>query len=75
MSVAVDRTLKDIVILDHTESDEDSGDVHEIQFLEIVVSSPILSLDRQFVFVTHNKHNGYYEGFELLIEYHTELTI
>lgn len=37
-------------------------DVHEVAFLRIITTSG------EFTFSAHNEHNGYYSGFNLLIE-------
>ncbi len=44
---------------DSTYTDEEYGDVHEIQFLEIKTSKGV------FIIASHNEHNGYYGGFNI----------
>lgn len=40
---------------------DDTGDVHEVQFVEILTSKGPLSV------ANHNEHNGYYGGFAVRI--------
>lgn len=42
--------------------EDESGDVHEIQFLEVMTNRGC------FTMATHNEHNGYYGGFCVRIE-------
>lgn len=44
-----------------SETDPDSGEVHDIQFLVVETS------EGSFTVATHNEHNGYYGGFELRV--------
>lgn len=39
--------------------DDEHGDVHEIEFLEIQTSAGVLTM------VSHNEHNGHYGGFSI----------
>lgn len=39
--------------------EDDSGDCHEIEFVEVTTTKG------SFVLVTHNEHNGYYGGFSV----------
>ena len=46
-----------------TTRDEDWGDVHQIQFLDVITSNGT------FQIANHNEHNGYYGGFAVTAEY------
>jgi hypothetical protein len=60
-------TLVDIKLLagpdidTHNDYDEDS--CHEQEFLRITTSKG------DFTIVNHNEHNGYYSGFDIVVEY------
>lgn len=51
----------DILIKDAPDI-EDGGEVHEVQFLEIITNNGT------FVCSNHNEHNGYYGGFWIVAE-------
>jgi len=48
-------------IRDGPTTDDNWNEVHDIQFLLISTSKGTFTLE------THNKHNGYYEGFEVVM--------
>lgn len=52
------------LIIKHSENNETSewGDIHEVDFVEIVTDRHHLT------FCTHNEHNGYYGGFNLVVD-------
>lgn len=47
-------------VLDAADRNSDEGDAHEVQFLVISTSLGV------FVCETHNEHNGYYSGFNIV---------
>ncbi len=63
LSVLNGQLLKNIIIrsVDNS-SDTESGNEHEIAFLEIKTDKDTVS------FATHNEHNGYYSGFNIEID-------
>jgi len=54
--------LNDIDVVDGPDIDNDYYSVHETQFLYIHTSLGVID------FVTHNEHNGYYGGFDIVIK-------
>lgn len=57
----IGATILDVKTVDGGETENAYGDVHEIQFLNIDTDKGLLQ------FATHNEHNGYYGGFDLVI--------
>lgn len=53
------QTLLGAEVVDGPSSDEEYGDVHEIQFLNLTLSGGVVQ------FSNHVEHNGYYGGFML----------
>lgn len=52
--------LLDIGIKDAPDQEDEYGDVHEIQFLEVKTDDGIFQMSN------HNEHNGYYGGFGIV---------
>jgi len=57
LSYFIGATLVSAEVKDAPDADYGTGDVHEVQFLEVLTSKG------SFVMSSHNEHNGYYGGF------------
>lgn len=58
----VGGTLQKVEVVDGPDGEDDEwGNVHEIQFLNITASTGMIQL------ATHNEHNGYYGGFSIRV--------
>lgn len=56
-------TLCGIELLDAPSVPNDEGDTHEVQFLRVFTSMGNVTVE------THNEHNGYYGGFDIVADY------
>ena len=62
LSDYVGGQLLDIELRDAPEQEDESGEVHEVQFFAVKTSKGM------FVMSNHNEHNGYYGGFDIEAE-------
>ena len=62
LSAYVGATLLGLALRGVEARDNEYGDAHDVQFLEVQTSAG------QFTAETHNEHNGYYGGFSILVE-------
>lgn len=65
LNAFVGATLTGIEIKDAPDQEDEYGDVHEVQFLEVQTSAGA------FTVANHNEHNGYYGGFWLTLTLET----
>lgn len=62
LSLFVGDKLVDIEVRDAPDMEDEWGNCHEVQFLEIKTNRGY------FTMTTHNEHNGYYGGFYVRVE-------
>jgi len=65
LSFLAGSTLIDVIEKESKTIDDGDDEVHEICFVEVSTSKGCITI------CTHNEHNGYYGGFELILREET----